>query len=167
MRNYKPMIFSMLVAACGGPLDEVEATQDDVHALSGKVKAKQKDKPKNTAKPAVETPVQAKHTLVAAQSLNPLVVKTSFAPLTSRDIFLVGSVSGLSGTHEATFEIFSPGSAPYQTMTVSFSGSAPSVALPVMGTFITQFSLYGTWSVSMFLDGSGTAAATTTFTIQP
>ena len=62
------------------------------------------------------------------------------------------------GTHTATFEILQPGGGLYQVQNVSFVADSADAAaqtgilVPVAGTWITQRSLTGSWSVRISLD---------------
>ena len=79
---------------------------------------------------------------------------------------LVGWQS-LSGTHSQRIEIFSPDGSLYQRYSTQFAGTPVETRLPVTGSWITQYSLFGAWRVEVFLDSEGMPITTGVFVLTP
>ena len=75
----------------------------------------------------------------------------------------------LVGAHTQQLELITPGGSIYQRFTSaveSVTGRARvETQIPVAGTWITEFSLEGTWTVNVYLDESVTPVATASFTL--
>ena len=75
----------------------------------------------------------------------------------------------LVGAHTQQLELITPGGSIYQRFTSaveSVTGRATvETQVPVAGTWITEFSLAGDWTVSVYLDEAVTPVATASFTL--
>ena len=97
----------------------------------------------------------------------------SFEVSKVRDLFVFVAWRGVQGQHTETMEFVLPNGNLYQRLEVSFdTATAPTsqgdpvavATLLVAGTFITQRSLLGTWTVRVLLDGQFISQAS--FTLQ-
>jgi hypothetical protein len=87
----------------------------------------------------------------------------------------------VAGSHTQRLELRSPDGALYQRLSAAFDadrvryehrGKTPTyipveTLLPVAGTWITDYSLFGAWTVQVYLDGATTPLASATFFIDP
>jgi len=97
---------------------------------------------------------------------------TSFSLAAIRDLNISVAWQNLSeDTHTQTTRIFSPDGELFQATDTSFeiaqssAGSAMTVqTLPVIGTWITQRRITGTWKITVDLDGQAMAANSVQFT---
>ena len=75
----------------------------------------------------------------------------------------------LVGAHTQRLDLITPDGSVYQRFTAhveSVTGRATvETLLPVAGTWITEFSLEGQWTVNVYLDNAGTPVATASFTL--
>ena len=75
----------------------------------------------------------------------------------------------LVGAHTQQLELITPGGSIYQRFTSaveSVTGRATvETQVPVAGTWITEFSLAGDWTVNVYLDEAVTPVATASFTL--
>ena len=110
--------------------------------------------------------------------------KPKFSAAEIMDIQLQALVSRqLTGHHSLEFKVYTPKGNLYQSMTLQFDADAPipegtrrrsrrflpvNAVLPVAGTSIVTSSMYGTWKVEAFLDGSNRRCShPRKFTIEP
>ncbi len=91
-----------------------------------------------------------------------------------RDLFVMVAWRGVRGQHEQALEFKLQDGNLYQRLTNRFDTATTATSrgepvvvqvLPVAGTFITQHSLHGTWSVEVFLDDRLITRGT--FTLEP
>jgi len=90
-----------------------------------------------------------------------------FSGRTLRDLLIVVEYRDLpAGPHTQRLKLYAPDGALYQQFTTEFAAEPPTrgkghpasrwepveVRLPVGGTWITKYSLYGTWRVEVYLD---------------
>ncbi len=70
-------------------------------------------------------------------------------------------------SHTQRIKLFTPGGSFYQQFTATISGDEKDVQTPVLvaGTWIAEFSLYGTWCAQVFLDGEEVPAGEETFVL--
>ena len=75
----------------------------------------------------------------------------------------------LVGAHTQQLELITPDGSIYQRFTSAVESvvgrATVETRLPVAGTWITEFSLEGTWKVKVYLDEAVTPLATATFTL--
>jgi hypothetical protein len=83
----------------------------------------------------------------------------------------------VAGSHAQRLELLSPDGALYQRMVTAFDADALRVAspqsnfvpvetlLPVAGTWITDNSLFGDWTVNVYLDQAQTPITSATFLV--
>lgn len=75
----------------------------------------------------------------------------------------------LAGSHTQRLDLIAPDGAVYQRFTSpveTVEGRATvETRLPVAGTWITEFSLEGRWTVNVYRDSADTPSATATFTL--
>lgn len=73
------------------------------------------------------------------------------------------------GPNTQRIELFSPNGALYQRFSMEFTSpttvTTTETWVPVGGTWITQYSLFGAWRVEVYLDGSATPVATSGFVL--
>ena len=87
-----------------------------------------------------------------------------FSAAAVRDLLITVAYQNLAlGPHTQRLQLYAPDGALYQQFSTAFvvggSVSQPETRLPVGGTWITQYSLYGTWRVEVYLDQARTSAA--------
>jgi hypothetical protein len=113
----------------------------------------------NSAKPAVITADVAFCAGVNSEC------NSAFDTRLIRDLYIFATWHYLEGTHTQTLRFILPDGNVYGTMEAPLSGvsklrphkDSPVVAmsvLPVAGTYITQHSLFGKWTVQVLLDGN-------------
>jgi len=73
----------------------------------------------------------------------------------------------LPGTHSQRLELYSPDGSLYQEFSTQFAGTPVEARLPVTGTWITQYSLFGAWQVDVYLDSEGMPITSGVFVLAP
>ena len=73
----------------------------------------------------------------------------------------------LSGTHTQRLRLFSPDGSLYQGFSTGVGSSPTETQLPVSGTWISEFSLWGAWRVEVFLDGQQMPITSGVFVLTP
>jgi hypothetical protein len=69
------------------------------------------------------------------------------------DVKLVVEWRNLFGRHQQRLDIIAPDGSLYQSLPSPLMNRAPvEILLPVKGTWITRYGLYGAWCVEVFLD---------------
>lgn len=70
-------------------------------------------------------------------------------------------------SHTQRVKLFTPGGSLYQQFTAMIGGEEKDVQTPVLvaGTWITEFSLYGTWCAQVFLDDEEVPSGEDTFVL--
>ena len=101
--------------------------------------------------------------------------ETSFPIASTVDVFIAVDYTNLTGAHTQSVRIFAPDGSFYQKfdrqlcLSGKCTGVKPEVigsvsqyweTLPVAGTYITQYSLSGSWRVDLYVDGVKNASAT-------
>ena len=75
----------------------------------------------------------------------------------------------LAGAHTQRLDLITPDGAVYQRFTAAVEGvvghATVETLVPVAGSWITQYSLEGTWKVNVYLDDAIKPLATATFTL--
>ncbi len=84
-----------------------------------------------------------------------------------RALRIIVGWQNLSGTHSQRLEFSTPDGSLYQQFSTEFSGSPMETLLPVSGTWITQYSLFGAWRVDVFLDAGGLPITSGVFLLTP
>jgi hypothetical protein len=86
---------------------------------------------------------------------------------TTDQLVFVAQTSLSDGAHTATFEISDPFGNVYQRDEVPFDASESPVldAMPVLGTWISQYDMRGRWGCRLYLDGDPTEAAHASFNL--
>jgi hypothetical protein len=84
-----------------------------------------------------------------------------FSAAALRDLLITVTYQNLAlGSHTQRLNLYAPDGALYQQFATAFavggSVAQPETRLPVGGTWITQYSLYGTWRVEVYLDQART-----------
>lgn len=93
---------------------------------------------------------------------------TAFSGGGLRDLWIVVAWSDLAGPHTQRLELRSPDGSLYQRLTTRVQGaSSVQARLPVGGTWITEYRLFGAWQVDVFLDRSVSPTASATFLLTP
>lgn len=133
---------------------------------------------------AVPTPALAGHKPTTLQVVGVLeggleVQRTSYSLRQLRDLKITGWWN-VPGTHVQRLEIRAPDGSLYQRRTQKFKTAASHVGgdalqrgtpartvLPVGGTWITEYSLVGTWRIDLYMDNSRTPIATYSFELTP
>ena len=95
-----------------------------------------------------------------------------FSAAALRDLLIAVAYQNLAlGAHTQRLNVYAPDGALYQQFATAFvvggSVAQPQTRLPVGGTWITQYSLYGTWRVEVYLDEARTSAAQRTLVLSP
>ncbi|MBI5527751.1 MAG: hypothetical protein HY897_15580 [Deltaproteobacteria bacterium] len=151
----------LVAAACGMPDDEGdEAGLGDL----GEAAEYGKAKPGTTVSPTYAL----KYTDVKVSGQVP-VSKSSFPIASTVDVYIAVDYTNLTGSHAQSVRVFAPDGSLYQKFDKSIcigssctSGAAPETigsvsqyweSLPVAGTYITQYSLSGSWRVDLYVDG--------------
>lgn len=92
-----------------------------------------------------------------------------FSPARLNTLVVVVGWRTLVGAHVQRLELVTPDGSLYQRFSSdveSADGRAHvETPVPVAGTWITEYQLYGTWTVNVYLDGNTTPVATTHFTL--
>jgi hypothetical protein len=84
------------------------------------------------------------------------------------DLKIVVGWQNISGSHTQRLELFTPAGSLYQRITAQFAGASTVEArLPVSGTWITEYSLFGAWGVEVYLDGARVPMTTGAFVLSP
>ena len=73
----------------------------------------------------------------------------------------------LSGTHTQRVQFFGPDGSLYQGFSTGVGSSLTETQLPVGGTWISEFSLWGAWRVEVFLDTGTMPITTGVFVLTP
>jgi hypothetical protein len=82
----------------------------------------------------------------------------------------------VGGTHTQRLELFAPDGSLYRRLSVSFDANAlprtqgrvlVQTLLPVGGTWITEYSLFGAWRVDVYLGSQSTPVTTASFVLNP
>ena len=84
-----------------------------------------------------------------------------------RALRIIVGWQNLSGTHSQRMELYSPDGSLYQQFPAQFAGSPVETRLPVGGSWITQYSLFGAWQVDVFLDRQGLPITSGVFVLDP
>jgi hypothetical protein len=95
-----------------------------------------------------------------------LMRSSSFSEASLRDLLIDVTWNLPGGGHSQRLELFSPDGALYQRFTAPLGSGAPQTIetrLPVGGTWMTQYSLFGRWSVAVYLDDDTSPATSTGF----
>ncbi len=93
---------------------------------------------------------------------------TQFSGSLVRDLRIIVGWQNLSGSHTQRLDLFSPDGSLYQRLSTQFSvASAVEARLPVGGTWITQYALFGAWRADVFLDGQGSPISSGLFVLTP
>ena len=154
-----------LAGACGTPDDDT----DELGAAQDYAKAKGGSTP--TPPPA---PVYALKTTDAKVAGVVPAGKTTVRIATTVDLFVAVDYQNVTGAHTQLVQLFSPDGSYYQGFSRSVCiGPACTtdlpevvgtvaqywVTVPVAGSYISQYSLTGTWRVDLYVDGTKTATA--------
>lgn len=136
---------------------------------------------------AVPTPAVAGHKPTTLQVAGVLeggvqVQRTSYSLRRLRDLKITGWWN-VPGAHVQRLEIRAPDGALYQRLTQAFTasrggllhvggdrlqrGTPVRTVLPVGGTWITEYSLVGTWQIDLYMDNSRTPIASYSFELTP
>jgi hypothetical protein len=136
---------------------------------------------------AVPTPAIASHKATTLQLVGVLeggsrVQRRSYSMRQLRDLRITGWWN-VSGAHVQRLEIRAPDGSLYQRRTQPFTASRAGLlhvggdplqrgtpvrgVLPVGGTWITEYSLVGTWQIDLYLDDSRTPIASRSFELTP
>jgi hypothetical protein len=105
---------------------------------------------------------------------------TSFSLATLRDLRIIAWWN-VAGAHVQRLELRAPDGSLYQRLTRPFNtrtsvvqkrgahqpGVAVETLLPVGGTWITEYSLVGSWQIDLYLDNSRTPVASKSFQLIP
>ena len=73
----------------------------------------------------------------------------------------------LSGTHTQRLRLFAPDGSLYQGFSTQLGSSPTETQLPVGGTWISEFSLWGAWRVEVFLDSQQMPITSGVFVLTP
>lgn len=113
-----------------------------------------------------------------ARSADP-VWKTSYSVNSTYELYFALDVIGtIVGTSTLQLEIVMPGGLPYQVLLDTFTAASGEPidggiriwkSIPVAGTMIQQFAIYGEWSATAFVQESDASmhTASTSFTLDP
>jgi hypothetical protein len=86
-----------------------------------------------------------------------------------RELLITVRWATLVGDHQQRLELIAPDGALYQRLGAEVSSvdgrAQVETRLPVDGTWITEYSLFGRWRVNVYLDQSRVPAATATFVL--
>lgn len=131
---------------------------------------------------AVERPRVAQVTLqlVGIPNAGPAVEGSDFSLATLRDLRIIAWWN-VGGAHVQRLELRAPDGSLYQRLTRPFDtrtsvvkkrgahqrGVPVETLLPVGGTWITEYSLVGSWQIDLYLDNSRTPVASKTFQLTP
>ncbi len=92
----------------------------------------------------------------------------AFSSTLVRDLRILVAWQNLSGSHSQRLELFSPDGSLYQRFSTGFvNASSVETDLPVGGTWITEFSLFGAWRVDVFLDSGQMPITSNVFVLTP
>jgi hypothetical protein len=95
-----------------------------------------------------------------------LMRSSSFSEASVRDLLIDVTWNLPGGGHSQRLELFSPDGALYQRFTAPLGNGAPQTIetrLPVGGTWMTQYALFGRWSIAVYLDDDTRPATSTGF----
>ncbi len=167
------------LAACGGadPGEASDQMAQPARTSGGGAKGGGKG---GSTPPAVTAAVRT--TDQPTPGLTPAAV-TSFSVTSTYDVYAETEYANITGTHSQTTRFFAPGEVLWQegtfrfaTDTTAASGEVQAIrvgtayqtwdSLPVAGTAIASYGLTGTWTVRVYLDGSASPIASTSFVIQ-
>jgi len=85
-----------------------------------------------------------------------------------RDLRILVGWQNLSSSHTQRLDLYSPDGSLYQRFSTQFANASSVQAdLPVGGTWITEFSLFGAWQVDVFLDTGTMPITTGVFVLTP
>jgi hypothetical protein len=80
----------------------------------------------------------------------------------------------VAGTQTQRLELFAPDGSLYRRFSTAFDANAATsgntvveTRLPVGGTWITEYSLYGAWRVDVYLAGQPTLVTSASFILNP
>jgi len=91
-----------------------------------------------------------------------------FSAGTTRDLRILVAWQNLSGAYTQRLELSGPNGTLYQRFSTPFSGSASvETRLLVAGTWITEYSLFGTWQIAVYLDEERSPTRTGIFVLTP
>jgi hypothetical protein len=107
--------------------------------------------------------------------------KTSYAANDTYDVWFALDVSGpVAGSHTYSLFVFMPNGFAYEAFEVTYSATGCSItcsvdqtadgirvwiSMPVAGTMIQQFQLYGVWTAEAWIDAATSPTAVTEFEI--
>ncbi len=164
--NHKPFaatVACLTLIACANPVappaEDLSASSSSEAELKG---------PQKVKRPRAPSTWEAQ---VSDTATHPVFAST-FTILETYDLYFAFDVpSSLPGTHNAAFEIVAPDGSVYQRTDVTFTtGASPHTrvwsSMPVVGTWIQQFSMSGDWQVRVFLDAEQVSRASKTFVLQ-
>ena len=92
---------------------------------------------------------------------------TDFSGGVLRYLRILVGWQNLSGSHTQRLQFFAPDGSLYQGFSTQLGSSAPETQLPVGGTWISEFSLWGAWRVEVFLDSGMMPITTGVFVLIP
>ena len=81
-----------------------------------------------------------------------------------RDVIVVVRWRTLVGSHTQRLELIAPDGSVYQTFRASAEATVET-HVPVAGSWITDYSLYGAWRVHVYLDENATPEASESFVL--
>lgn len=156
-----------LLAACSSL-----APPDDVSAALGKKKGQGgQPAPQPPPPPPPSWGVLASSSFASTSTLPP--AESTFS-VQVRDVFLYALYFNGTGAHAVRVDVINPDGALYQqnsyTLDPATAPRDPATGaywgwsdLPVAGTYISQYALYGNWTVDVLVDGVQVTAETITF----
>jgi len=92
---------------------------------------------------------------------------TDFSGQLLRYLRILVGWQNLSGTHTQRLQLFAPDGSLYQGFSTQVGSSPTETQLPVGGTWISEFSLWGAWRVEVFLDTGTMPITTGVFVLTP
>jgi hypothetical protein len=92
---------------------------------------------------------------------------TAFSGDLVRALRILVAWQNLSGAHSERLELFGPDGSLYQQFSTQVTGTPVETRLPVSGTWITQYSLFGAWRVEVFLDSGQMPITSGVFVLNP
>jgi hypothetical protein len=131
---------------------------------------------------AAERPrvVPATLEIVGLTNAGAAVTASQFSLATLRDLRIIAWWN-VGGAHVQRLELRAPDGSLYQRLTRPFdtrtavpqkrgvhkAGAPVTTLLPVGGTWITEYSLVGSWQINLYLDNSRTPVASKSFQLTP
>ena len=92
-----------------------------------------------------------------------------FSPARLNTLVVVVDWRTLVGAHVQRLELITPAGSLYQRFTSNVQSAhgrtSVETPVPVAGTWITEYQLFGEWTVNVYLDGGTTPVASTNFTL--